>query len=374
MWCRGATIGVLLVAALVVANARLSDAQISPDVLQPAILRTVKLFSPVGETDQGAGCSGSFVSPSGVILTAAHCVRDPKTHELYNPDGAAIVFLDLPDRVNPVPLLIARRIVDNPGLDVALLRTVALLGEDRPKPLPSDFRVPYIALGDSDALRIGDPVAALGFPGLGGESITVTQGHVTGFDADSSNVKSWLKHDAATTHGHSGGPIINARGQQIAIVSHGRVDPSSAASVAHDALTNRIPLAWAQYLRGGPVSAQQPGPQQPGPQPPPAARPQAGAVVQGRVVDADSGAGIAGGLVVIFRPGTNLRAARESDVVASGQTDGNGAFRTNPPVPKGATYPSAALAKGYAPASGQLGISPNDPDVIRLKTIQLHEQ
>lgn len=371
MRSRGAAVAVFLVAALVAANTLVSDAQVSPNVIQAAIPKTVKLYLLDKAGKVLGGCSGSFVDPSGLILTAAHCVRDPKSGQLYNPEGLVAVGLNLPNKVNPVPLLIAERVVDNPGIDIALVRCVALLGEDKPKPLPPDLRFPFMSLRDSETIRIGEAVAVLGFPGVGGESITVVQGHVTGFDADQSDAKTWLKHDAAAAQGHSGGPVIDARGAEIAVVSHGQLNPHAPSeSASHDALISRIPLTWHQYFGGPasaqpsrpPVSAQQPS--RPAPQPP---QTSAGVVLRGRIVDASSGTGIPGALFVIFRPGTSLQNPQQSDIIAAGQADGNGAFQTRPPVRKGATYPAAVLAQGYRQITGNLPpVPPDAPDVLDI--------
>jgi len=94
-------------------------------------------------------------------------------------------------------------------------------------------------------------------------------------------------------------------------------------------------------------------------------------VLQGRVVDADSGAGIAGASAIILRPGSS---AAQRDVVAEAQTDGSGAFRTRPPVAKGATYPVVIQARGYRPVSGTVEITAQDPEIVVLRPVQLQAE
>jgi len=382
-----------LVATLVAVNAFVSDAQVSPDAIAQAIAPTVYLAIVNKDLRQVASCSGSFVTSAGLILTAAHCVRAVEDYpkigirkgQLVNPDGLVAILVNRPNQINPVPFLWAQLVVDDPVLDVALLKSVALLGRDKPAALPADFHVSALKIADSDTLRIGDPIAVLGFPGIGGDSITVTQGHVTGFTADDANNKTWLKHDASTGHGASGGPIINARGEQVAVTSSGIGEEHSPEVSYRSALTNRIPAAWARYFQGGtagvppappqPPATPPPVPQQPSAPPPvpqPPAPPQpipqppssAGAVLRGRIVDGASGAGIPNAFLVIFRPGVSPQTAQRSDIIAGAQTDPNGAFQTSPAVRKGVVYPAVVGAPGYIFISGDLKIPANAADVV----------
>ncbi len=370
---RRALAGLLLVVTLVAVNAFVSDAQVSPDAIAQAIAPTVYLAVVNKDLRQVASCSGSFVTSAGLILTAAHCVRAAEDYpkigirkgQLVNPDGLVAILVNRPNQINPVPFLWAQLVVDDPALDVALLKSVALLGRDKPAALPADFHVSALKIADSDTLRIGDPIAVLGFPGIGGDSITVTQGHVTGFTADEANNKAWLKHDASTGHGASGGPIINARGEQVAVTSSGVGEEHSPEVSYRSALTNRIPAAWARYFQGG-TAGVPPGPPQPPVPPPPIPQPppSAGAVLRGRIVDGASGAGIPNAFLVIFRPGVSPQTAQRSDIIAGAQTDPNGAFQTSPAVRKGMVYPAVVGAPGYIFISGDLKIPPNAADVV----------
>lgn len=367
-----------------------ADAQISPDVLEPAIFKTVLLIILDAKETEFGICSGAFVVSSGLILTASHCVRaaedDPKQGlkkgQLHHPDGLLIVAVNLPNHVKPVYAYMAQRVVDDPELDVALLQVSALLGEQKhAKPLAGELHLPFMPLGNAAALRVGEPIAVLGFPSVGGDTVTVAAGHVTGFTADNRDARLQMKHDAAVGGGASGGPVISARGDQVGVHVAGHADPEKAARSSRAVLVNRIPTAWAQYFRGG-ASAQAPPATPPGrtpatpaspgastPQPVgPRPSPSTTAVLQGRIVDADSGAGVSGASVLILRPGSSVA---RPDVVAEAQTDGSGAFRTKPPVAKGATYPVVIQARGYRPVSGTVEITAQDPEVVVLETVQL---
>ena len=72
------------------------------------------------------------------------------------------------------------------------------------------------------ASRIGDTLSVLGYPGVGGNSLTLTSGsysgtrHLNGFE--------WIKTDARISGGNSGGPVFNAQGEVVGV-----------ATLAHDA-------------------------------------------------------------------------------------------------------------------------------------------
>ncbi len=374
---RHALIVALLTTALIAANTWVSVAEVSPDVIEQAIPRTVLLGILVrvpGEEGKLAligTCSGSFVSVTGLILTASHCVRatrdDAKVGvrkgEMFHPDGLMTVSVNVPDRARPVLLMIAKTLGDDPKIDMALLKIGAVIGRGGPEPVPPDLRVPFMLVGNSDTVRHGEPVAVIGFPGVGGDTVTVNKGNVAGFTADEQNRKQEMKLDAEVGPGSSGGPVITERGEQVAVLSGGVLDPQARARSVRAPLTNRMPSSWAQTIKDdaqGSRPAQAPA--------------DAVTIVQGRVVDAATGAGIQGASVFILRPGASPDSATKQDVIAGAVTDGNGLFQIKPPIRRGATYPVVILASGYPPVAGNLDVPAGAPDVISVGTVQLQRQ
>jgi len=391
--------------AVLVAAAGLASAEVSGDVIEQAEQRTVLLLLP---TKDGLApyCSGSFVTPPGTILTASHCVREvkgPRKGQLYLPQGRVVIAVNLPGRVNPVPKLWAQFVADVPQDDLALLRVVELLGAEG-KPLPQGFSVPHMRLGDVARIRKGDSIAVLGFPGVGGISITVAKGHVTGFEADASEVKRRMKHDAAVGGGASGGPVVNEQGEQVAVHVASVADPQRAAAARYATLVSRIPQAWARYLgepaatppEPGPGSAPGPAPTPgPGPGIPPGPLPGAGpasapgpgtapgprpvpggqgVLVQGVIVDAASGKGIPNAGFFILRPGVDPEQAEEKDVLTWARTDAKGFFQTTQRIRRGARYPAVVLAQGYQGILGTLTVPQDAPAILPIGRIPLDRE
>ena len=144
------------------------------------------------EPHLSAGSGVIVDAAAGYVLTNHHVIR-----------GAREVTVTLKDRRQ----LQAKVIGSDAGTDIALLQIKA----DNLKAL---------AFGDSDSLRVGDYVLAIGNPfGLGQ---TVTSGIVSALGRTGMNVEGYedfIQTDAAINPGNSGGALVNLRGELIGINS-----------------------------------------------------------------------------------------------------------------------------------------------------------
>lgn len=134
--------------------------------------------------------SGFVVDAEGIIVTNNHVIAEADDIEVNFADGTKLV---------------AEVIGADPKTDIAVLRV---------KPETPLTAVP---LGDSQTLRIGDWVMAIGNPfGLGG---TVTTGIVSarGRDINSGPYDNFIQTDAAINRGNSGGPLFNQEGEVIGV-------------------------------------------------------------------------------------------------------------------------------------------------------------
>lgn len=139
--------------------------------------------------DRGAG-SGFIISQDGEVLTNHHVV-----------DGAERLTVRLADGRS----LRAKLIGSDPDTDVALIKVDGVAG------------LAVAPLGDSDGLRVGEWVCAIGNP-LAYEH-TVTAGVVSylGRKLFDPSLDDYIQTDAAINLGNSGGPLLNARGEVVGI-------------------------------------------------------------------------------------------------------------------------------------------------------------
>jgi serine protease Do len=133
------------------------------------------------------GGSGVIWHSDGLIITNAHVARDER------------VSVELSDG----RVLDAVRTSVDPRRDLAALRIEAT-------------DLPVVTVGDSDALRVGELVLAMGNPqGVVG-ALTTGIIHEVG-PTDAQNRQRWIMADVRLAPGNSGGPLANARGQVIGI-------------------------------------------------------------------------------------------------------------------------------------------------------------
>jgi S1-C subfamily serine protease len=96
-----------------------------------------------------------------------------------------------------------------------------LLIESRPRGAPLGYlSLPAVPLGDSNLVRTGDTIYVVGYPSVGGASVTVTRGMVAGFAEN----RTLIKTDAEFSGGSSGGPAISGNGSLIGIPTKVRVE------------------------------------------------------------------------------------------------------------------------------------------------------
>lgn len=182
-------------------------AAVSPAVVQVAVTAT--------EIDEEAGVPPQFrgtpLAPLfGQGSRQAHRVRGLGSGFVIDPSGYIVTNYHVAGRADDIQIVFAdgtrlpaKRIGADARTDIALLKV------DSPKPLAA------VALGDSDAVRIGQWVLAVGNPfGLGG---TVTAGIVSARarDIGAGPYDDFLQIDAAINQGNSGGPSFGRDGKVI---------------------------------------------------------------------------------------------------------------------------------------------------------------
>jgi putative serine protease PepD len=175
--------------------------------------------------------SGTIIGADGLILTNAHVARPSATGlaiyegdptPVRDPVGLVVAVVEAEDRP-PVQRYRATVIAADGYLDAALIRIDRNL--DGSTIAPGTLRLPIVPVGDSDALRVGDDLSIVGFPGIGGDTISLSAGEVSGFLGDDRiGNRAWIKTDAVVSHGNSGGLAADASGRIVGIPTRGRED------------------------------------------------------------------------------------------------------------------------------------------------------
>jgi serine protease Do len=139
---------------------------------------------------QGAG-SGFIIDSKGLVLTNNHVV-----------EGAVAILVRLDDGRSFNAEVVGR----DPLTDVALVR---LKGKVE--------NLPTVKLGDSDAMRVGDWVMAIGNPFELASSVSLGIISARAREIGASRFDEFLQTDAAINPGNSGGPLFNLKGEVVGI-------------------------------------------------------------------------------------------------------------------------------------------------------------
>jgi len=184
-------------------------------LLQQALDATVQIIVPDDEGGTSRG-SGTVVSAEGHILTNFHILGDSDSGLLYNAAGEIYIALSPPGENKPPQSRYQAKIIESDlSLDLTLIQIVATSSGGA---LPADLGLTIVPLGDSDSVQIGDELTIIGYPSLGGATVTLTRGTVSGF----LDVEGWLKTDAEINPGNSGGAAINEAGELVGVPTGGK--------------------------------------------------------------------------------------------------------------------------------------------------------
>ncbi len=134
--------------------------------------------------------SGFVIDPSGIVITNNHVVGDANDIVVIFTDGRKLK---------------AKVVGKDPKVDVAVLK------------VESDKPLKTVKFGDSDKMRVGDGVMAVGNPFGLGETVTAGIISARNRNIDSGPYDDFLQTDASINKGNSGGPLFNLQGEVIGI-------------------------------------------------------------------------------------------------------------------------------------------------------------
>lgn len=191
-----------------------------------ALNAAVRVIVPTGPSSANLG-SGSIITAKGHVLTNYHVVADDNG-KIINQGNGIIIAVPPNEGDNAQPKYRGRVKEFDSKIDVAVIE-LQMMNDG--SPLPGNLGVTPIPLGSSAGVQIGDSIVIIGFPGLGGSSLTVTRGIHSGIVRFTDSPGSFIKTDTEINHGNSGGTAINTAGELIGIPTAGRFDLEAAGKI-----------------------------------------------------------------------------------------------------------------------------------------------
>lgn len=208
-----------------------------PKIKQEALRSLAYILVPDQDykTNGWSTGSGSFINKQGYILTNFHVIGFTEgeamnsgkntgdlKNTLYKDQEFILAGINWSNPLaKPDTYYRCEIIKTDPYLDLALLHVVEIynMEDDTVSPLPADLSFPFIPIGNSDNLKILEPITIIGFPGVGGETPTAIDDQVAGFSPDDNyNIENgWIKTGPVISSGNSGGMAINQKGELIGI-------------------------------------------------------------------------------------------------------------------------------------------------------------
>ncbi len=210
------------------------------DRLGPGVVTVLSIFDGAGASigEEGAGGQGSgfVLDGQGYIATNAHVVTEEGSS-----NRAEQVYVEFSDG-NRVE---ADIVGVDPNADVALLRVN-----------PAGLSLTPLRLGHSRAIRVGEPVAAIGSPF--GERQSLSVGVVSAVDRNISSLTRFgigdaIQTDAAINPGNSGGPLLDAKGAVLGINAQIKTDSGGGEGVGFAVPVDAVRRSLADLRADGRV-------------------------------------------------------------------------------------------------------------------------
>ncbi len=349
--------------------------------------------------------SGTLISKDGYIITNNHVFDTADVKATAKKAGGRLLEDRLMVLVTkrtdqpPVAAFIATGIYNDPDLDLAVLKiTHDLSGQEVNV---DDLNLPFVPLGNSDELDLGDKINIFGYPGIGGDTITFTEGPVSGFASDP-NVeggRGWIKTSATIAGGNSGGTGVDDTGKLIGIPTRGGAgetndivdcrpvtDTNGDGSV--DETDTCVPIGGfinslrpvnvavpviekAQGATPGEPVEDPTGPVEPQQPTEPVEEPVAdGVIVTGKIEDAVTGKPLANAVFLVLNEGVTWATSQGTDdeIYEAVTTDRKGYFEMSKPLQRGVAYSMGIGAKGYTTITeDDVTLDADAPDTLEVR-------
>jgi S1-C subfamily serine protease len=194
-------------------------------------------------SESGSG-SGTVLSADGYLMTNHHVIEEDG---VVQQDDIFISFITDFDEP-PSQIFVAEVVEFDAELDLALLKITRDIYD---RPLSANLHLPYMELGDPNAMRHGDMLYIAGYPSVGGfesrSSLSVTRGIVSGFINDVDGEREWIKTDARINAGNSGGTAMDLNFRYVGVPSRERIAEDD--ELGYSRPVNTIPDAWKRLFQ-----------------------------------------------------------------------------------------------------------------------------
>ena len=194
--------------------------------LSRAVVQVVALRETVDGYEELWSGSGTIIDKTGLILTNYHVVEEEtetESGEVLRWDELGVALTVGSDEP-PEPTYFAQVLAQDPLLDLAVIQPYA---DNEGNTIdPATLDLPTISIGAAADLVVGQQLNILGYPSIGGETITLSTGRVSGFLSQEGveERRAWVKTDATAAPGNSGGAALDENGLLVGVPTRATID------------------------------------------------------------------------------------------------------------------------------------------------------
>ena len=301
--------------------------------------------------------SGTVISRQGHVLTNDHVVFNRKTRQVH--EAIAVCLTKSFDKA-PKPTCLASRSTfeRKPKLDLAVIRCDR---EPNGRPLKRAIRWPAVVMGDSGKITPGADLYVVGYPTVGGNTISFMAGKVAGFVSEARiGARAWIKTDAIIAPGVSGGAAFDMWGRLVAVPTQlvwrpgsPRITLGQARPINRAREAGLLPGVKTRTARGG------------------------ASYLIGKLVNQKTSVPLKGVTVLVIKPGKDVRKVKKSSLRAamhtSARSDSQGNFKSGRRLAHGSTYGLYVFKRGYHAirVNGAVRVRPGAKPYITIGELKL---
>ena len=194
--------------------------------LSRAVVQIVALRETADGYEELWGGSGTIIDKTGLILTNYHVVQEEtetESGEMLRWDELGVALTVGTDEP-PEPSYFAQVLAQDPLLDLAVIQPY--VDNEGNTIDPNTLDLPTIPIGEASELVVGQQLNILGYPAIGGETITLSTGRVSGFLSQEGvpERRAWIKTDATAAPGNSGGAALDENGLLVGVPTRATID------------------------------------------------------------------------------------------------------------------------------------------------------